>query len=121
MAADPSTTPARFHDAEPIIRVRDLTAGYGDVVLLEHVTFDVRRGEIFVILGGSGSGKSTLLKHMIGLNETTAGSVVIDGDDIVTATGDARRAILRKIGVMYQSGALFGSMTLMENVSMPLE
>jgi phospholipid/cholesterol/gamma-HCH transport system ATP-binding protein len=106
---------------EPIIRVRDLTVGYGDVVLLEHVSFDVRRGEIFVVLGGSGSGKSTLLKHMIGLIDTTRGSVVIDGDDIVTASGDARRAILRKIGVMYQSGALFGSMTLAENVRLPLE
>jgi phospholipid/cholesterol/gamma-HCH transport system ATP-binding protein len=108
-------------DSEPIIRVRDLAVGYGDVALLEHMTFDVRRGEIFVILGGSGSGKSTLLKHMIGLDEPIAGSVLIDGDDIVTATGDARRAILRRIGVMYQSGALFGSMTLSENVRLPLE
>jgi phospholipid/cholesterol/gamma-HCH transport system ATP-binding protein len=106
---------------EPVISVRDLTGGYGDVVLLEHVSFDVRRGEIFVILGGSGSGKSTLLKHMIGLIEPVSGSVLIDGDDIVTAAGDERRAILRKIGVMYQSGALFGSMTLAENVRLPLE
>jgi phospholipid/cholesterol/gamma-HCH transport system ATP-binding protein len=108
-------------DGEPIIRVKDLTAGYDDAVILEHVSFDVRRGEVFVILGGSGSGKSTLLKHMIGLEEPWTGSVVIDGDDIVAAEGDARRAILRKIGVMYQSGALFGSMTLIENVRLPLE
>jgi phospholipid/cholesterol/gamma-HCH transport system ATP-binding protein len=108
-------------DSKPIIRVRDLTAGYGDTVLLEHVDFDVHRGEVFIILGGSGSGKSTLLKHMIGLLEPSAGSVEIDGDDIVTAVGDARRAILRKIGVMYQSGALFGSMTLAENVRLALE
>jgi len=108
-------------DGEPIIRVRDLGVGYEDTVLLEHVSFDVRRGEIFVILGGSGSGKSTLLKHMIGLVEPAGGSVFIDGDDIVTASGDARHAILRKIGVMYQSGALFGSMTLAENVRLPLE
>ena len=106
---------------EPIIRVRDLTAGYGDTILLDRVSFDVRRGEVFVILGGSGSGKSTLLKHMIGLLEPEGGSVIIDGDDIITATGDARRAILRKIGVTYQSGALFGSMTLAENVRLPLE
>ncbi|HET6801527.1 MAG: ABC transporter ATP-binding protein [Betaproteobacteria bacterium] len=106
---------------EPIIRVRDLTAGYGDTMLLDRVSFDVRRGEVFVILGGSGSGKSTLLKHMIGLLEPEGGSVIIDGDDIITATGDARRAILRKIGVTYQSGALFGSMTLAENVRLPLE
>ncbi|MDE2003798.1 MAG: ATP-binding cassette domain-containing protein [Betaproteobacteria bacterium] len=108
-------------DDEPIIEVRDLTAGYDDVVILEHVSFDVRRGEIFVILGGSGSGKSTLLKHMIGLDEPSSGSVVIDGADMVVAEGDARREILRKIGVMYQSGALFGSMTLAENVRLPLE
>jgi phospholipid/cholesterol/gamma-HCH transport system ATP-binding protein len=74
-----------------------------------------------VILGGSGSGKSTLLKHMIGLYQPIAGSVRIEGDDIVTAEGAARRAILNKIGVMYQSGALFGSMTLLENVRLPLE
>jgi phospholipid/cholesterol/gamma-HCH transport system ATP-binding protein len=108
-------------EGEPIIRVRDLTVGYEDVVLLERVNFDVRSGEIFVILGGSGSGKSTLLKHMIGLVEPATGSVFIDGDDIVTASGDARRAILRKIGVTYQSGALFGSMTLAENVRLALE
>ncbi|HEX7327531.1 MAG TPA: ATP-binding cassette domain-containing protein [Casimicrobiaceae bacterium] len=106
---------------DPIIEVRDLTAGYGDTAILEHVSFDVRRGEIFVILGGSGSGKSTLLKHMIGLEPPLAGSILIDGDDIVTAEGELRQAILRKIGVMYQSGALFGSMTLAENVQLPLE
>ena len=106
---------------EPIIVVRDLSVGYGDVPLLRNVSFDVRRGEIFVILGGSGSGKSTLLKNMIGLYEPISGSVMIDGADIVTASGDERRAILRKIGVMYQSGALFGSMTLAENVQLPLE
>lgn len=108
-------------DGGPIIRVTDLTAGYDDVVILEHVSFDVRRGEVFVILGGSGSGKSTLLKHMIGLEEPSAGSVVIDGDDMVTADDETRHAILRRIGVMYQSGALFGSMTLIENVRLPLE
>ena len=108
-------------DDEPIIKVTDLTAGYDDVVILEHVSFDVRRGEVFVILGGSGSGKSTLLKHMIGLEQPSSGSVVIDGDDMVTADDGTRHAILRKIGVMYQSGALFGSLTLAENVRLPLE
>jgi phospholipid/cholesterol/gamma-HCH transport system ATP-binding protein len=116
-----AAAPALADDLEPIIRVRGLTAGYGDTVLLDNVSFDIRRGEVFVILGGSGSGKSTLLKHMIGLLEPQRGSVLIDGDDIIAATGDARRAILRRIGVMYQSGALFGSMTLAENVSLPLE
>jgi phospholipid/cholesterol/gamma-HCH transport system ATP-binding protein len=107
--------------ADPIIRVEDLSAGYGDEVLLRDVNFTVARGEVFVILGGSGSGKSTLLKHMIGLYEPKSGRVFIDGDDIVAAQGAARNAILRKIGVMYQSGALFGSMTLLENVRLPLE
>ena len=107
--------------SDPIIRVEDFTAGYGDSVLLQNVNFTVTRGEVFVILGGSGSGKSTLLKHMIGLYQPMAGRVFIDGDDIVTAEGAARNAILRKIGVMYQSGALFGSMTLLENVRLPLE
>lgn len=104
-----------------IIQVQDLTAGYDDQTILEHVTFDVRRGEVFVILGGSGCGKSTLLKQMIGLYTPVAGRVLIEGDDIVAADGDRRDAILRKIGVMYQSGALFGSMTLLENVALPLE
>jgi phospholipid/cholesterol/gamma-HCH transport system ATP-binding protein len=107
--------------SEPIIRVEDFTTGYAGKILLKDINFTVERGEVFVILGGSGSGKSTLLKHMIGLYEPMSGRILIDGDDIVTAEGDARRAILKKIGVMYQSGALFGSMTLLENVRLPLE
>jgi len=107
--------------ADPIIRVENLSAGYEDFVLMRDVNFTVNRGEVFVILGGSGSGKSTLLKHMIGLYKPMSGRVLIDGDDIVTAEGDARDAILKKIGVMYQSGALFGSMTLLENVRLALE
>ena len=106
---------------EAVIRVEGLSAGYGDVVLQKDLSFEVRRGEVFGILGGSGCGKSTLMKHMIGLYEPIAGHVFIDGDDIVTTQGATRHAILRKIGVMYQSGALFGSMTLLENVRLPLE
>jgi phospholipid/cholesterol/gamma-HCH transport system ATP-binding protein len=106
---------------EPVVRVEGLTVGYDGDVLLRDVSFAVQRGEVFVILGGSGSGKSTLLKHMIGLYQPLAGHVFIDGADIVTAEGPAWQAILRKIGVMYQSGALFGSMTLLENVRLPLE
>ena len=107
--------------ADPIITVEHLTAGYDGNVLMQDLNFSVHRGEVFIILGGSGSGKSTLLKHMIGLYQPIAGSIRIEGDDIVTAEGAARRAILNKIGVMYQSGALFGSMTLLENVRLPLE
>jgi phospholipid/cholesterol/gamma-HCH transport system ATP-binding protein len=106
---------------EPIIKVRNLTAGYGeDVVILEDVSFDVYEGEIFVILGGSGCGKSTLLKHLIGLLPPMAGEVVIDGDDITRCDESGFRRVLRKIGILYQSGALFGSMTLAENVSLPV-
>jgi phospholipid/cholesterol/gamma-HCH transport system ATP-binding protein len=107
--------------ADPIITVEHLTAGYEGNVLMQDLNFSVHRGEVFIILGGSGSGKSTLLKHMIGLYQPMGGSILIEGDDIVTAEGAARRAILNKIGVMYQSGALFGSMTLLENVRLPLE
>jgi phospholipid/cholesterol/gamma-HCH transport system ATP-binding protein len=105
----------------PIIEVSGLTLGYGDVVVLQDVSFTVERGEVFVILGGSGCGKSTLLKHMIGLYPPMAGSVLIDGRDIVTAQGREFHAILRSFGVTYQSGALFGSLTLLENVCLPLE
>ena len=107
--------------ADPIITVEHLTAGYEGNVLMQDINFSVHRGEVFIILGGSGSGKSTLLKHMIGLYQPMGGSIRIEGDDIVTAEGAARRTILNKIGVMYQSGALFGSMTLLENVRLPLE
>jgi phospholipid/cholesterol/gamma-HCH transport system ATP-binding protein len=106
---------------EPIIRVEGLTAGYDGRTILDNISFEVNRGEVFVILGGSGCGKSTLLKHMIGLYDVVAGRVLIDGQDIVAAEGAEREAILRKFGVMYQSGALFGSMTLLENVRLPME
>lgn len=106
---------------DTIIEVRDLSAGYGDTAILEHINFDVRRGEVFVVLGGSGCGKSTLLKHMIGLYPPLKGHVVIDGHNLTSASGPARQKILRGIGVMYQSGALFGSMTLSENIKLPLE
>lgn len=106
---------------EPIIRVENLKAVYGDRTVLEDVSVDVGRGEVFVILGGSGSGKSTLLKHMIGLYRPASGRILIEGHDLVHATGEDRRRILRRIGVMYQRGALFGSMDLVENVRLPLE
>jgi phospholipid/cholesterol/gamma-HCH transport system ATP-binding protein len=108
-------------DAEPIIRVEDVFAGYDGNAIQEHVSFVVGAGEVFGILGGSGCGKSTLMKHMIGLNPPVSGHVFIGGDDIVTAEGPVLERIQRRFGVMYQSGALFGSMTLLENVRLPLE
>ena len=108
-------------DREAIIRVENFTAAYDDEVVLENVNFEVFTGEIFSILGSSGSGKSTLLKHMIGLYKPAAGRIFIAGHDVAAAQGEERRQILRTFGVMYQSGALFGSMTLLENVCLPLE
>jgi phospholipid/cholesterol/gamma-HCH transport system ATP-binding protein len=106
---------------DPVIRVENLSVGYDDKAILSGLNFEVKRGEVFVILGGSGSGKSTLLKHMISLYPPIAGCVIIDGRDITTAEGEERRDIMRGFGVMYQSGALFGSMTLLENVRLALE
>src|SRR4029078_7471205 len=108
-----------FNNQVPIITVRHFSAGYDGHVLLRDVSFDIFPGEVFVILGGSGSGKSTLLKHMIGLYRPLAVSIRIEGKDIVTANGQERLDILARIGVMYQQGALFGSMTLLENVRLP--
>ena len=106
---------------EPIIRARNVLCAYGDHVILRDLNFEVYRGEVFVILGGSGCGKSTLLKNMIRLYRPAAGQILIGDDDIVSAEGRTLKAILRRFGVMYQMGALFGSLTLLENVSLPLE
>ena len=105
----------------PMIRVEDVTVAYGDSVVLEDLNFEVKPGEIFIILGGSGCGKSTLLKNMISLHSPVKGKVLIDGVDIVTAEGSELREILRTIGVMYQNGALFGSMNLLDNICLVLE
>jgi phospholipid/cholesterol/gamma-HCH transport system ATP-binding protein len=104
-----------------IITVRGLSCGYGAEVVLRDVSFDVRRGEVFVVIGRSGCGKSTLLKHMIGLLAPLSGSIVLNGHDIVTAKGLERLEILKGIGIMYQGGALFGSMSILRNVGLPLE
>jgi phospholipid/cholesterol/gamma-HCH transport system ATP-binding protein len=103
------------------IEVKHLKLGYGEQVILDDITFQVRRGEVFVILGGSGCGKSTLLKHLIGLYPPMAGEVWFGPDNLVALRDDERVRVLRKFGVMYQSGALFGSMTVLENVRLPLD
>ncbi len=107
-------------ESDAIIEVENLTGGYGEDIILKDVSFSVKRGEVFVILGGSGCGKSTLLKHLIGLLPPDSGTIRIDGEDFTAAAGDARHEILRKFGVSYQSGALFGSMTLAENITLPI-
>jgi phospholipid/cholesterol/gamma-HCH transport system ATP-binding protein len=104
-----------------IISVENLSVGYDDTIILRDISFEVQSGEVFVILGGSGCGKSTLLKSMIGLHKPLGGRVLIDGDDIVTAPEPEVVRIFRKFGVMYQNGALFGSMNLLENICLVLE
>ncbi len=93
---------------------------YGEFVVMQHLSFAVRRGDVFIIMGGSGCGKSTLLRHMIGLIEPAAGEVLYDGVSFTRADRDKRDAMLRRFGVLYQGGALWSSMTLAENVGLPL-
>src|SRR5262245_62669162 len=94
---------------------------YGDRVIMHDLSFTVRRDDIFIIMGGSGSGKSTLLRHLIGLMQPRRGDVFYDGVSFWGAEADARDRMLRRFGVLYQSGALWSSMTLAENVTLPLE
>jgi len=103
-----------------IIQVKNLVARYGDDVILDNISFDVEQGEILVILGSSGSGKSTLLKHLIGLIQPHAGTIFIKGVDITASDEDAQHKVFRDIGVLFQGSALFGSMTLAENVALPI-
>jgi phospholipid/cholesterol/gamma-HCH transport system ATP-binding protein len=106
---------------EAVIRVENLSVAYDDKTILKDINFEVRRGEVLFIAGESGGGKSTLLRHMIGLEPPTRGKILIHGEDLASATGDDRKRILRKIGVAFQSSALFGSMSVLENVMLPLE
>ena len=107
--------------SKAIIKIRDLTVGYEDVTVLENISFEVNAGEIFIILGGSGCGKSTLLNHMIGLHEPKTGSILIHNKDLVGADTQQRRDILSSFGVAFQGSALLGSMTVLENVMLPLQ
>lgn len=110
--ADPST---------PAIDVSGLECGYDGQVLLRDVGFQVKRGEIFFIIGGSGCGKSTLLRHLVGLNLPTAGTVKFFGECFNEASAGRQREMLKRIGVLYQGGALWSSLNLLENVMLPLE
>lgn len=102
------------------IAVEGLTMAYGDFVLQRDLTFVVRRGDIFIIMGGSGCGKSTLLRHMVGLKSPAQGRVLYGGVSLWDSKPDERAEILRRTGVLYQKGALWSSMTLAENVALPL-
>jgi phospholipid/cholesterol/gamma-HCH transport system ATP-binding protein len=112
-SSDGATTPAH-------VEVRDLTMAFGEVVVQRDISFRVRRGEVFVIMGDSGCGKSTLMRHMIGLNRPAAGDVLYDGRGLWAADEEEREAFKKKFGVLYQNAALFSSMTLEENVSLAL-
>jgi len=101
--------------------VRDLTMAYGSVVIQRDLTFTVQRGDIFIIMGGSGCGKSTLMQHLIGLQTPAKGEVLYDGQSLWQVGPAERERIMRRFGVLYQSGALWSSMTLAENVALPLE
>lgn len=103
------------------IEVRDLTMAYGDFVIQRDLSFTVKIGDIFIIMGGSGCGKSTLLRHLIGLKEPAKGQVFYDNVSFWDSDPAEKEAIMRRFGVLYQSGALWSSMTLAENVALPLE
>lgn len=105
---------------ENMIKVQDLTIGYGERIVMENLNFSISAGEIVCIMGGSGCGKSTLLKHLIGLYEPMKGDIFIRNRSIVTASEEEKKEIMRSFGVTYQGGALFGSMTVAENVELPL-
>ncbi len=107
--------------ARKVIEVRNLEARYGDTPVLENVNLDVHKGEILAIIGGSGCGKTTLLRHMVGLKPPYAGEILIDGIDITNGDEKTFEKALRKIGILFQGGALFGSMTIAENVALPIE
>ena len=106
---------AKRAEADVLIRVEKLDTGYDGVPILDNIGFTVRRGEVFGILGGSGSGKSTIMKNMIGLLPPIRGRVMFGDDDLWQGDVAARERIVSRFGVMYQSGALFGSMTLISS------
>jgi len=106
---------------EPCIVVRDLTMAFGSFVLQRDLNFSVDRGDIFIIMGGSGCGKSTLLRHLVGLQAPAKGEVLYGGTSFWDATSAEQERIMRRFGILYQSGALWSSMTLAENVALPLE
>jgi len=102
------------------IDVRDLTLAYGSFVVQQNLDFQIKHGEVFVIMGGSGCGKSTVLKSMIGLKSPARGDVYYEREAFWSASEERRKALMHKFGVMFQQGALWSSMTLAENVALPL-
>lgn len=107
--------------AESHLDIRDLTMAYGETIIQENLTFSVRHGEIFVIMGGSGCGKSTLLRHLVGLMQPYRGQILIDGVNLWETSTAERNHVISRCGVLYQSGALWSSMTLAENIEVLLQ
>ncbi|MFI5093806.1 MAG: ABC transporter ATP-binding protein [Candidatus Acidiferrales bacterium] len=107
-------------DSQVMLSLRDVRVSYGEVEILHGITFDVKRGETLVILGGSGSGKSTLLRTLVGLEKASSGEIWIKGKNIAAISDSEMDEIRKKIGMSFQGGALFGSMTVGENVALPL-
>ena len=105
---------------ETVITCRDLVCGYGNVMVLEDINIDIQRGEIAALLGGSGSGKSTLLRTIVGLQPPLSGEVRVLGVNLQELNEDERNAILRRTGMLFQYGALFGSRTILDNIALPL-
>lgn len=105
---------------DKVIDVRDLVVGFGPRIVLDRVTFDVRRGEVFGFVGGSGSGKSVLLRTIIGLIPRRSGSIEVLGTRLDTATPEQRRGIERRWGILFQQGALFSSLSVLQNVQFPM-
>ncbi len=118
--SDRGGSSARAAGTPPRIRVVDLTMAYGDFVIQRDLNFSVARGEIFIVMGGSGCGKSTLLRHLIGLIRPARGDVLFDEQTFWGADDEQRQLMTRRFGVLYQSGALWSSMTLAENIGLPL-
>jgi phospholipid/cholesterol/gamma-HCH transport system ATP-binding protein len=107
-------------DSPAVLSLRNLRVAYGDKEILHGITFDVKAGETLVILGGSGSGKSTLLRTLVGLERPTSGEIWIHGKNLATVSNDELYEIRKRTGMSFQGGALFGSMTVGENVALPL-
>lgn len=106
---------------EPQIIVKDLTVAYGDFVVLKNISFEINKGDVFIIMGGSGCGKSSLLRVLTGLVPINKGKVVINDIDFAKVDQTTKNQIMQKCGILYQSGALFSSMTLAENIALPLK
>lgn len=112
--------PERNGLGRPHIVVENLTMAYGDFLVQRNLSFAINRGDVFVIMGASGCGKSTLMRHLVGLKPPASGRVIINGESFWDQDDEGRNRLMRKMGVMFQGGALWSSMTLLENVALPL-